>query len=49
MVQEWGDFDGIPVPVKFVVLLAGEDYMNVTMSEYTLDGEVDMAIFDKGE
>ena len=48
-VKEWGDFDGIPVPVKFAVLLAGEDYMTVTMSEYTLDGEVDMAIFEKGE
>jgi len=49
VIKEWGDFDGIPIPVKFDVLVGGEDYMSVIISEYTLDGEVDMTIFDKGE
>lgn len=49
VVREWGEFDGIPVPVKFDVLLEGQSYMSVVTSEYDLDGDVDMAIFEKGE
>jgi hypothetical protein len=49
IVKEWGDFDGIPIPVKFDVMVGGEGYMSVIVSEYVIDGDVDMTIFDKGE
>ncbi len=49
VVREWADYDGIPGPALVTISLEGEDYMSVTFSEYVLDGDVDMAIFEKGE
>jgi zinc protease len=49
VVLEWADFDGIPSATQAVVRLEGEDYMSIATSERVLDGEVDMAIFEKEE
>jgi hypothetical protein len=49
IVKEWSEFDGIPVPSKVVALFEGDPYMNAQTSEYVLDGDVDMTIFEKGE
>ncbi len=49
VVREWADYDGIPGPALVTISLEGEDYMSIAFSEYVLDGDVDMAIFDKGE